>query len=172
MSNDRIADQTEQDAPRIPSLQGDEPLIDPTPAELHARLMERWARRHEPIAVRWQNVPGVPGRYTVEFHDLTAGQAERLIRVSDRIRPINQAVRRLVARLRFTARTQKERRRGGKRSPYPEVVRRHYAERADALKQQGRTWPGISSKLELPQTTIYDWWREFFKKDELPNHTE
>lgn len=64
------------------------------------------------------------------------------------------------------------RRRRGKQSRYPEDVRRYYAERADSMKRKGRTWPGISGTLGIPQTTLYEWWEEFAKNSELPNHTE
>jgi hypothetical protein len=64
------------------------------------------------------------------------------------------------------------RRRRGKQSRYPDDVRRHYAKRADSMKREGRTWPGISGTLGIPQTTVYEWWEEFIKNSELPNHTE
>ncbi|HEV2106807.1 MAG TPA: helix-turn-helix domain-containing protein [Thermomicrobiales bacterium] len=63
-------------------------------------------------------------------------------------------------------------RHGGKTSPYPDDVRRHYAKRANGLKQKGRTWEGIGADLRLPKSTLYGWWKEFFSNSEKPDHTE
>ena len=62
-------------------------------------------------------------------------------------------------------------RKGGKNSPTPENVRREKAQRADELRQLGRSWKGIARQLHMEPSTIRDWWKESSKKGELPNHT-
>lgn len=63
---------------------------------------------------------------------------------------------------------ERQRPRGGKKSPFPLDSRQSKALHALELKAEGKSWNEIARRLYTPRSTIYDWSR---KLSELPDHT-
>lgn len=143
---------------RIPSLQGNTPIINPTVEEILARFQ---ASLHRNLTITTTTHED-DGTYSVMFRYLTNEQAARIITLSRRVRPLPQAAKRdldALDRAPHILKRRKMRTRGRIHGATgtPHDVIRSKVKRAEQLKAAGYSWSVIAARLSEHQTTLHRW---------------